>query len=331
MDRITTLPPYLQCLALPTPFAVGPVNVYVAEGSEGLTLVDVGPRTRRTQAALVKGLEDRGYHLEQVRRLLITHAHVDHYGLAAFVAREVGAEVWTHPWNVPTLADDPETRARRDAFYTEVYRKAAVPEVVRQSIYVVYQGFRRFAEPVEVARTLHEGDRVSLGDEAWQVLHLPGHSGGLIGLWQPDRRLLLSSDHLLRDITSNPLLEPPLREGEPRRQSLQEYLASLRRTLEMDVWLALPGHGDPISDVASLVRQRFAFHQERQAEVLAHIAAGADTVYALCQALFPNLSLVDAFLAVSEVVGHLDLLAGEGRIHWETQDGVWRLRPAQEG
>ncbi|MBC7225451.1 MAG: MBL fold metallo-hydrolase, partial [Anaerolineae bacterium] len=330
-DHAAVSPPYLRCLALPTPFAVGPVNVYVAEGPDGLTLVDVGPRTRRTQAALLEGLEHLGYRLEQVRRILITHAHVDHYGLAAFVVREAGAEVWTHPWNVPTLADDPEAKARRDAFYTEVYRKAAVPEAVRQGIYAVYQGFRRFAEPVEVARTLDEGDQVSLGDETWQVLHLPGHSGGLIGLWQPDRRLLLSSDHLLRDITSNPLLEPPPREGAPRRQSLREYLNSLRQTSEMDVRLALPGHGDPITDVASLVRQRFAFHEERQAEVLAHIAAGTDTVYALCQALFRNLSLVDAFLAVSEVVGHLDLLAEAGHIRWETRDGVWRLRPARGG
>ncbi len=328
MDSATASPPYLRCLAIPTPFAVGPVNVYLAEGPEGLTLVDVGPRTPRAQEALRKGLEEAGFHPGQVRRILITHAHVDHYGLAASLAREAGAEVWTHPWNVPLLSEDPEAKARRDAFYAEVYQKAAVPVEVQRQIQALYRGFRHFAEPVEVHHTVDEGDSVLLGDEVWQVLHLPGHSGGLIGLWQPQRQVLLSSDHLLRDITSNPLLEPPLEEGQARRKSLQEYLASLRRTLEMDVRLALPGHGEPVTDAASLIRQRFAFHEERQERVLACIAAGADTVYAICGLLFPGLSPVDAFLAVSEVVGHLDLLERDGRVRWETQDGVWRLRVA---
>ncbi|MGQ9456707.1 MAG: MBL fold metallo-hydrolase [Anaerolineae bacterium] len=328
MDVATALPPYLRCVAVPTPFAVGPVNLYLAEGPEGLTLVDVGPRTPRAQKALRKGLEEAGFRLDQVRRLLITHAHVDHYGLAASVARETRAEVWTHPWNVPVLTEDPQAKARGDAFYAEVYHKAAVPQEVQRKAQILYRGLRQFAEPVEVHRTVDEGDEVLLGGEPWQVLHLPGHSGGLIGLWQPDRRVLLSSDHLLRDITSNPLLEPPREEGKARRKSLREYLTSLRRTLEMDVRLALPGHGEPVTDAASLIRQRFAFHEERQERVLACIAAGADTVYAICRLLFPALSPVDVFLAVSEVVGHLDLLEEDGRIHWETQDGVWRLQVA---
>lgn len=328
MASTVAAPPYLRCLAVPTPFAVGPVNVYLGEGPEGLTLIDVGPRTRRAQEALREGLEDAGFRTSQVRRILITHAHVDHYGLAASLARESGAEVWTHPWNVPILTDDPQDKARQDAFYAGVYRGAAVPERVRRQIQALYRGFRHFTEPVGVQRTLDEGDEISLGGEVWQVLHLPGHSGGLVGLWHPERRVLLSSDHLLRDITSNPLLEPPPEEGTARRKSLREYLASLRRTLEMDVQLALPGHGEPITDVASLIRQRFAFHEERQERILACIASGADTVYAICQLLFPGLSPVDAFLAVSEVVGHLDLLEEAGRIRWETHDGVWRLQPA---
>ncbi|MGC8838754.1 MAG: MBL fold metallo-hydrolase [Anaerolineae bacterium] len=328
MDPITAPPSYLRCLAVPTPFAVGPVNVYLAEGLDGLTLIDVGPRTQRAQEALQRGVEEAGFRLDQVRRILITHAHVDHYGLAASLAREAGAEVWTHPWNVPVLSEDPRDKALRDAFYAEVYRKAAVPEEVQRQIMALYRGFRHFAEPVAVHRTVDEGDEILLGGEVWRVVHLPGHSGGLIGLWQPQRRVLLSSDHLLRDITSNPLLEPPLEEGQARRKSLREYMASLQRTLEMGVRLALPGHGGPIADAASLIHQRFAFHEERQAKVLGYIAGGADTVYALCQRLFPALSPVDAFLAVSEVVGHLDLLEEAGRIRWETRDGVWRLRPA---
>ncbi len=328
MASTVATPPYLRCLAVPTPFAVGSVNVYLAEGPEGLTCIDVGPRTKRAQEALREGLEEAGLRLTQVRRILITHAHVDHCGLAGSLAREAGAEVWTHPWNVPVLTDDPQARAPRDAFYAEVYRKAAVPEEVQRQAQALYRGLRYFTEPVEVHRAVDEGDEISLGGEVWQVLHLPGHSGGLVGLWHPERRVLLASDHLLRDITSNPLLEPPPEEGKARRKSLREYLASLRRTLEMDVRLALPGHGEPVEDAASLIRQRFTFHEERQERIWTCIASGADTVYAVCERLFPGLSPANVFLAVSEVVGHLDLLEEAGRIRWETQDGVWRLQVA---
>jgi len=322
------VPAYLHRLELPTPFAVGPVNVYLAFGPEGPTLIDTGPRTTQTHQALVSGLASLGLRPEEIRRVVVTHAHVDHYGLAGLLVRQAGAEVWTHPENEPTLSDDPAARARRDAFYGEVLARSGVPARDRERIAAIYKGFRHLAEPVGVTRYLEEGQSVHLGGEVWQVLHMPGHSGGLICLWEPGRRVLLSSDHLLPDITSNPLLEPPPREGEPRRRSLRDYLASLQRTLELAPVLALPGHGAPIEDPAALIRERFRFHEERQKDIMACLRQGARTVYDLCQALFPSLSLLDTFLAVSEVVGHLDLLEEKGLVRWEKDGEIWRVEPA---
>ena len=88
----------------------------------------------------------------------------------------------------------------------------------------VRQGTSRYAEPVYPDGTLADGDVLQLGSEDWQVLHTPGHSGGLICLYQPQRRLLISSDHLIRDISSNPVIEPPDPGETERPRRLVEYM-----------------------------------------------------------------------------------------------------------
>src|ERR1700730_1129489 len=98
------LPDCLHCLSLPTPFPVGPVNAYLIEG-DPLTLIDTGPKADVSRQALETALASLGYRVEDLRRVIITHHHVDHCGLAAEIVRRSGAALWTHPYNVPWLAD----------------------------------------------------------------------------------------------------------------------------------------------------------------------------------------------------------------------------------
>lgn len=319
-------------LELPTPFPVGPVNVYLAEGGpgpeeKGLILVDVGPRFPPALEALEQGLAGHGYTLQDVRCIIVTHAHADHFGLAAEVARRSGAQVWTHPRSRPWLEDYREERERRYAFYTDLLHRAGVPEVVYQAVLRSNRGLARFAEAVPVSRTLDEGDVVFLDGQPWQVLHLPGHAGGLIGLYQPQSRLFLSSDHLLRDITSNAVVEPPPVDATRHQPSLWQYLRSLERVRDMDIALVLPGHGPPITDHRTLIEERFAFHQERKARILALLRDGATTAYQVGQRLFGDLPPIDAFLAISEVWGHLEVLQMEGLVTAEDEGGITHWRP----
>ncbi len=320
-----TLPTYLRVLSIPTPFPVGPVNVYLAEG-DGLTLIDVGPRFEPAREALQKALAEHGYTLRDVRRLIITHAHSDHCGLAGEVAEVSGAEVLTHPANFPLLADYADERERRLAFYADLMRESGMPPEEILLVDRLRRGMGRFAAPVEPAGALEEGDTIRLGDEDWRVLHTPGHAGGLICLYQPQRRLLLSSDHLLRDISSNPIVEPAERKGEERPRRLAQYLAQLQRVAEMPVDLALPGHGPFITDVPGLVAQRMEFHEARSCQVREALQNGPCTAYSISLSLFPSLDPVNRFLAVSEVIGHLDLLELRGEAVSEVKEGVrlWR-------
>jgi len=310
---------HLHALELPTPFPVGPVTVYLSDApGEPLTLLDTGPRTEETQSALEEGLAALRHTPAELERIIISHAHADHFGLAADLIALSGAQVWTHAWNVPALTDYAADRARRFTFYTDVLRRAAVPPPVMDALRRATQGVSRFARPVTVDATLADGDTLQLAGRRWQVLHTPGHTVGLICLYEPQSRTLLSSDHLLADISSNAVLEPPPPGQKERPRSLALYLASLHRVAELGAARALPGHGPVIPDVAALATQRLAFHKERAEQVLTILRGGAQTVWDVVQALFPDREPLDTFLAVSEVIGHLDLLEMEGQVRQET-------------
>ncbi len=320
---------YLHAIQLPTPFPVGPVTVYLAKApGQPLTLVDTGPQGRSTRAALERGLARLGCRLADLERIVVTHAHADHFGLAADLVVASGAEVWTHPWNVPALSDYESDRRRRVAFYADLMRQAAVPDDVVGRIHRATQGVNRFARPVGVDVPLDEGDTLRLAGREWHVLHTPGHAAGLVCFYEPASRTLLSSDHLLADISSNPVVEPPPPGHSERPRSLALYTASLRRVAALDVRRALPSHGPVIHDVAGLVRRRMAFHERRMGRVLAALRNGARTTWDVTEALFPDKSPLDTFLAVSEVIGHLDLLEIEGKIEGDQENGVivWQLR-----
>ena len=306
---------HLHAIELATPFPVGPVTVYLGDApGEPLTLVDTGPRTSRTRAALEDGLAHLGYRLADLSRIVVTHAHVDHFGLAAELVAASGAEVWSHPWDVPTLEAYETDRKARVGFYAALLREAAVPAEVMEAVGWVTQMMERYGQQVAVAGTLDEGDRLRLAGLDWRVLHTPGHARGLLCLYAAESRTLLSSDHLLADISSNPLVEPPP-PGEPKRlRSLALYRDSLRRVAEMDIERALPSHGPAIEDVAGLVEQRLAFHEQRLERVREALHNGARTTWDVTEDLFPGRTPLDTFLAVSEVIGHLDLLEIEGEI-----------------
>jgi glyoxylase-like metal-dependent hydrolase (beta-lactamase superfamily II) len=319
--------PDLYQLRLPTPFPVGSVNVYLAsDPDEPLTLIDTGPRTEPASEALTQALASLGHGVSDLKRVIITHAHTDHYGQASNIAQVSGADVYSHPHNHPVLGDYAAEREKRSTFYRDLLVEAGVPQEIRTTIVHGLRGFRHFATAVSPVHPLDEGDRVGLAGRDWEVLFMPGHAGGLICLYQPERRLFLSNDHLLRDISSNPLFEPPLPGQTRRRRSLVDYVASLERTAAMDIAVAWPGHGEPIHDHRALIEKRLAFHRRRADKLLDALKDSRQTVYALSQTIFAKLNTMDRFLATSEVLAHLEWLEHQGKVECQKQNGLgyWR-------
>ncbi len=141
---------------------------------------------------------------------------------------------------------------------------------------------------MKVDRTLEEGDEIELADRAWRVYHTPGHAGGLICLFDPQSRVLLSNDHLLRDISSNPVVEPDP-DGGPRPHRLVQYIQHMQRMADLEPSVAWTGHGHEIHDVHKIVRQRLHFHERRAQRILDLIGAEERSAYQIAEPLFGRL------------------------------------------
>jgi glyoxylase-like metal-dependent hydrolase (beta-lactamase superfamily II) len=308
-------------LAIPTPFAVGRVNVYLID-DDPLTLVDAGPNSGTSFDELQRGIAGLGHSLEDIELVIVTHQHIDHLGLVALVAEHAGAEVAAIDAAVPFVENFSTEAQADDDFARDVMLRHGIPEDVVAALQSVSRAFRAWGARVEVTRPLRDGEPLALRDRALHVHHRPGHSPTDTIFHDRDRRILIAADHLLKHISSNPLITRPPDGSGRRSQALVAYLESLERTREMDVDLVLPGHGDPITDHRSLIDDRFALHRRRADKLHRLVAERPRTAYELAQALWGNVAVTQAYLTLSEVLGHMDLLTNAGRAVESDRDGI---------
>ncbi len=318
-------------LAIPTPFQVGRVNAYLIEDSP-LTLIDSGPNSGKALDELEQALAARGHAIEEIELLLITHQHIDHFGLAAILARRSGAEVAALQGLAPYLGDFREAAELDDRFAERTMLLHGIPVDVVTALRAVSASFRAWGAAVEVTRPLRDGEELALRDRTLRVLHRPGHSPSDTVLHDEATTTMLAADHLIKHISSNPLIARPLGAGAdftgPRPRALVDYIASLRRTHEMELSLVLPGHGEPIDDHAALIEARLRMHERRAAKIHGLIAAAPRTAHEIALELWGNIAVTQAYLTLSEVLGHVDLLLADGRIVEQESGGVVRFTTA---
>ena len=311
-------------IAVPTPFAVGRVNVYLIE-DQPLTLVDAGPNSGTSLDTLQRGVAALGHSLEDIELVILTHQHIDHLGLVGLVASRSGAEVAAIDAAVPFVERFSEEAEADDDFARDLMLRHGLPADVVAALQSVSRAFRAWGARADVTRVLHDGETLALRDRSLQVFHRPGHSPSDTVFLDSERRMLIAADHLLASISSNPLITRPRDGSTGRPKALVTYLESLARTREMDVDLVLPGHGEPITDHRTLIDQRFALHRRRAEKLARLISERPRTAYELAQALWGDIAVTQAFLTLSEVLGHTDLLQDEGRVREVEHEGVSRF------
>jgi glyoxylase-like metal-dependent hydrolase (beta-lactamase superfamily II) len=314
-------------LAIPTPFAVGRVNVYVID-DRPLTLVDAGPNSGTSFDELQRGVEGLGHALEDIELVILSHQHIDHLGLVSLVAARSGAEVAAIDVAVPFVENYSLEADADDEFASDVMLRHGIPEDVVAALQSVSRAFRAWGARAEVTRPLRDGEALALRDRTLHVHHRPGHSPTDTVFHDRDRRMLIAADHLLAHVSSNPLMTRPRDGSEERPQALVQYLASLAATREMDIDLVLPGHGEPITDHRGLIDQRFDLHRRRASKIHRLIEERPRSAYEIAQVLWGNIAVTQAYLTLSEVLGHLDLLANEVRVREVRQQGMSRFEAA---
>jgi glyoxylase-like metal-dependent hydrolase (beta-lactamase superfamily II) len=300
-------------MALPTPFLVGRVNTYLIE-DEPLTLIDTGPNSGKSLDDLERALAERGRRIEDLELIVLTHQHTDHVGLLEILARRSGAEVAALDQLAPYLADFSSSAKADDEFAQNVMRRHGVPGDVATALSSLAAAFRAFGSSGSVTRPVHESDVLEFRDRTLRIFHRPGHSPSDTIFWDEERAMLIAGDHLLGRISSNPLISRPLSGGvsDPRPRALPEYIESLRATRELPARLVLPGHGDPIVEHAELIDERLRMHRRRAARVHEILEARPMSAYEIAYQMWGDVAITQAYLTLSEVLGHLDLLVESG-------------------
>lgn len=308
IEQLLDLPLYR--LELPTPFPVGPVNVFLVTEPEPV-LLDTGPGMQETLEILQRLVRKAGVRIEHLKKIVITHGHMDHYGLARVLAGRSGATIYASPLDGMHFSHHSERLAD---FYGAMLKQAALPEAVLLEIGEQFMAMRSLAEPLEKYRPVEDLGTIPCGPVAFQPVPTPGHTPGSFCFFEPGRRILLAADTVLKHVTPNPVLDLDRASPRLRFRSLSAYLESLQRIRELNPAVIYTGHGEPVENYPELHDGLLRHHQERKERILQCLRTKEHTVHQLSACLFPEPRTYNSFLAISEVFAHLDLMEDEGQV-----------------
>ncbi|KJS03812.1 MAG: hypothetical protein VR68_00590 [Peptococcaceae bacterium BRH_c4a] len=310
-------------IALPTPFPVGDVNAYLIK-ADPVTLVDPGLFYPPSEKLLNEALENNGLQMSDIRRVVITHGHLDHYGMAGKIQEDTGAEVIVRDEEIMLIKPD---QSYIDNTTRTLQRTGMTEEMIGSSR--VFVSNVPYTYPIQRISAFSDESYLKFSGFKMRMLHMPGHSWGHMCLHWEEENILFSGDMLLPDISAVPSLRYDPGMKNLRRRSLAEMISSMERISRLNPGLCLPGHGDAIHDPGALANTRALFHHNRLDEICNLVPFGEETgvtPYHLSKIYYPHVKGYDQVLAVMEVVSHLDFLSDEGRIAERIDDrGVSRF------
>jgi glyoxylase-like metal-dependent hydrolase (beta-lactamase superfamily II) len=305
--------PGLWRLRLPLPFPGVPhCNAWAIASGSGVVLVDTGMHEPGSMAQLERAMEQVQLRVEHVRLVVITHAHTDHWGQAGPVCDRAGCELWMHPRyeHGAQPASDPAVALERRL---EIGRQSGVPEsTLRRYVAERQAGSSGIAEVRPPDRELVDGVTVDTDLGAWRVYETPGHAPSHVCLYQPERRLLISGDHVLGRISL-------YYDFGWTRDPVGEFLASLDVVDQLDARLGLSGHGKPFVDVPGHIAGARALAHERLAAVREAVAGGPANAVEIAPVVHNGepLSESNAPWLLAETLCYLHHLEREGTVRRE--------------
>ena len=310
MARADRVLPGLWRLKLPLPWPGVPHgNAYAVAAGSGVVLFDCGMHQPGSLQQLEYALSQAGLRLEHVRLLVCTHAHADHYGMAADVIDASGCELWMHPddAHMRRHVEDPDRLVERRL---EVALHSGVPaesvERAREARTGGGSGVTRLVEP---DRHLLPGVEVGTDLGVWQVHETPGHAPSHVCLHQPENRLLISGDHILGRVS---LYYDMGWSPDPAG----EYLRSLDVVERLPTDLILSGHGRPVRDLPAMVAANRAAVHERMGRVREAVTQTEATPFQIVPALMQTEDLTPMLVSwgLSETLAYLRHMEIEGEV-----------------
>ncbi|MDY6970762.1 MAG: MBL fold metallo-hydrolase [Thermodesulfobacteriota bacterium] len=324
--------PGIYQMRMPLPNSpLGHLNAYVLEGDDGWALIDTGWDFPGAFSSAKRQLKEKGIDLDAISQIFITHVHVDHYGLIGRLKEASGASTAFHEKEAAFLskmaASELEFSALMELQLTEngmsLRETSGLDFILDVGGTLIYP-----LDPPD--KILRDGDRISIGRFNFEVIWTPGHSEGHVCLYEPDKRVLLSGDHILPTITPN-INVYPFSENDP----LRSYLASLKRVEKLPVHLILPAHEDVFEGLQQRVGEITSHHKERTRHIMKALLGEAKTAYQIAlelpwtlnsitgeKASFVDLDAFGKVMATGETLAHLQYLRGEGKVKMESCEGT---------
>ncbi len=290
-------------LVLPTPFAVGDVNVYLIKG-DSLTLIDAGVKTEEAWESFKKQLKEIGYEPKDIEQVVLTHHHPDHVGLLEWLPEDI--PVYGHPYVRPWIEKGDDFLKSYDLFYSRLFTEFGI-EGDAEKMLLSLKSPLRYSAQRALTYEVEEGDAIP-GFENWTLFETPGHAQSHLVFYREEDETLIAGDHILATISSNPLLEPPLDPLKERPKPQLQYNESLRKMLNVGIRKAFTGHGPEVKKTHELINRRLSRQHDRAMQVAEILKEKPLTTFELTKILFPAVYEKELGLTLSETTAQLDYL-----------------------
>ena len=319
---LTNVTGSLYALQVPIPYPMGFVTVLI-DVARPVTLIDAALDTPEARQAIEDALAQLGLHWERIERVIVTHHHPDHYGLSGLIEERSGATVYMLDVDITRGERYWHTWEQWLPGHRKHFADHGMPADLLEEMEAESRRTRERVHPVARIQPLNEGQRVRLADAEWEVLWLPGHADGHLGLWQEQERLLIAGDAILPRISPNVGLY-----AYSRPDPLGDYLGTLRRLHALAPNRTVVGHYGPfLEDAASRAVELLDHHAERLDVCRAHLSGRAATAFELSFTMFPReLSTSARRFALAETLAHVEFLRLRGELLRDWNGSAWVYR-----
>lgn len=301
------------------------LNAYLVKSNEGCLLIDTGWNVDEAYDALVRQLGDAGVSFDDLKYVVITHGHPDHYGLVDRLQHKTRAQLVIHHIEMAWVKSRCEHLTEHLEEMGRWLRVNGVPETVSAERQRARQTLRMLTVPSMPSYVVHGGEHLKLGDWDFEIIWTPGHAPGHICLYERARRMLFSGDHILSPITPNVSLHS-VTEDNP----LGNYLRSLRQVEGLPVDMVFPAHGEVFFGLRERAIEIRRHHDGRVQDTLRAVGDGEKTAWEIAPGIpwmdeergWDKLSANHKCMAVTETLAHLELLRSKGALTRTQRDGV---------